>query len=495
MEDIQHNKGQERRIVMEELRLFIGNKWKPPIDNEHFTTHNPATDEEIAKVAKGGRQDAQLAMDAASKASKKFKKMSVWDRAKLLQNIARKIEEKREDLAYYLTLDQGKPFHTEAKNEVDSVIRTFYETGEQIKWLETSVIPVKDPNKLVYSTLKPKGVYAIITPWNYPYMMPTEFIAPALAAGNTMVWIPAPSTSLSAVKLMECFIEAGVPSGVINLITGMGDVVGDEVVVSKKTDAIAFCGSTSTGNIIANRGAGKPMLLELGGNGPTIVAEDAYIDYAAHSIAIASFTNAGQICSATERIFAHHSIQDELAEKITHYAKNINVGNPFDKNITMGPMNNKEVLEKNILHAEDSKDKGAKFLTGGGAIDDMSEGYYFPPTVVTNIKKDSYYYAEETFGPIAPIFAFENDEQLIQNISENRWGLTSSVFTNDINRALNLADEIPVGLLNINENSDYWEPHIPFGGASGKSSGIGRVGGKHAILEMCDLKTITINRL
>ncbi|MEI3613267.1 aldehyde dehydrogenase family protein [Pseudogracilibacillus sp. SO30301A] len=478
---------------MDKLKLFIGGSWIDSEKTEYFEAFSPSTGEVIAEVTKGTRGDAQKAIKEARVASETFRKWGVWERAELLQNIANVVEDKQEELAHYLTLDQGKPFHTEAKREVDSVIRTFRETAEQIKWLESSVIPVKAPNKRVFTYYNPKGVYAVITPWNYPYMMPTEFIAPGLAAGNTIIWVPAPSTSVTAVKLMECFAEAGVPDGVINLITGMGNVVGDEIVSNEGTDAIAFCGSTVTGNIIAQRGAGKPLLIELGGNGPTIVFEDANIDQVAESIAKASFTNAGQICSATERIFVHESVHDLLAEKLTNIANNIVVGDPFKESTMMGPLNNEVVFAKNIEHANDSKEKGATFLLGGNKVDDVESGLYFMPTVVTNVTKDSLYYTEETFGPIAPLFTFSTTEELLEMFKENKWGLTASIFTNQINRAFTLAEEIPSGLVNINDNSDYWEPHIPFGGVSGKSSGIGRVGGKSAILEMSDVRTITID--
>lgn len=478
---------------MDKLKMYIGESWLESENSEYFETENPATGKVIAKVSKGTRNDAKKAIKEARIAFEKYRKKSVWERSELLQNIAHVVEKNKEELAYYLTLDQGKPFHTEAKREVDSVIRTFRETAEQIKWLESSVIPVKDPNKKVFTFYKPRGVYGVITPWNYPYMMPTEFIAPGLAAGNTIVWVPAPSTSVTAVKLMECFIEAGVPPGVINLVTGMGKIVGDEVVSNEGTDAIAFCGSTVTGNIIAERGAGKPLLIELGGNGPTIVFEDANLDQAAEAIAKACFTNAGQICSATERIFVHESVHDILAEKLTNIAKNIVVGDPFNEQTMMGPLNNESVYAKNIEHANDSRENGATFLFGGTRVDEKEEGYYFMPTVVTHVKKDSLYYQEETFGPIAPLFTFKNTDELLEMFKENKWGLSAAIFTNQISRAFTLAEEVPAGLININDNSDYWEPHLPFGGASGKSSGIGRVGGKSAILEMSDLRTITID--
>ncbi|MBD1381517.1 aldehyde dehydrogenase [Bacillus sp. IB182487] len=473
--------------------MFIGGKWQKAEGDKHFLAYSPSTGGEIAHVAEGSRDDARQAIQAAKKASEKFREWSVWERADLLQRIAMVVEQKKEELAHFLTLDQGKPYFTEALKEVASVVRAFSETAEQIKWLETSYTPTKDPHKRVFSFLQPKGVYAIITPWNYPLMVPTEFIAPGIAAGNTMVWVPAPTTSVCSVKFAECFEEAGVPEGVINLVTGMGGVAGDEIVSNPHTDAIAFCGSSATGKVIAERGAGKPLLLELGGNGPTIVLKDADLEHAAQSIAKGCFTNAGQVCSATERILVHSDIHDALVEKLTAQAKQIVLGDPFDARTTMGPLNNYPVIEKNEKHAADSQKRGSTFLVGGKRAAHLSNDLFFEPTVIIDVKQDSLYNLDETFGPVAPVLSFRTQEELLKITYQNKWGLAAAIYTNHLKEGISLAEKMPTGLVNINENSNYWEPHLPFGGVAGKSSGIGRVGGKYAIQEMSDLKTISID--
>lgn len=478
---------------METCKLWIGGEWVDALSGKHFQAISPSTEQPIALIAEGSREDAQRAITAARQASESFREWSIWDRAALLQRIAAVIEKRKEELAHTLTLDQGKPYHHEAIREVESVIRAFSETGEMVKWLESPFTPTKDPYKRVYSFYQPKGVYAVITPWNYPYMVPTEFIAPGLAAGNTMVWVPAPTTSLCAVKLAECFEEAEVPAGVINLVTGMGNVVGDEIVANPQTDAIAFCGSTATGKTIAERGAGKPLLLELGGNGPTIVLKDAELDHAIPSIANACFYNAGQICSATERILVDASIHDEVAERLTEQAKQIVVGDPFDEKSTMGPLNNHPVVEKNVQHALDSEKRGATFLTGGKRAEHLGSSLFFEPTVVTNVHLDSLYNTDETFGPVAPIIAFQSEEEMLNIALQNHWGLAAAIYTTQIKKAITLAEKLPTGLVNINDNSNYWEHHLPFGGVAGRNSGIGRVGGRNAIIEMSDLKTISID--
>ena len=474
-------------------KMYINGKWVESLEGKYFDAYSPSTGNIIAKIAEGTRDDAKLAIQAARSATSTFAAKSVWERSELLKAISMVIERRKEELAYELTLDQGKPYYSEALAEVSAMAKTFLEAAEQIKWLETSFIPVEDKNKRVFSIRQPRGVYAIVTPWNFPYMIPTEYLSAGLAAGNTIVWVPAPTTSLCAVKLMECLEEAGVPKGVVNLVTGMGPVVGDEIVSNPGTDAIGFTGSSATGRLIAARGAGKPMLLELGGNGPTIVLKDADVDQAAKSIAAGCFFNAGQVCSSTERILVHKEIHDVFVEKLVAHAKEVVLGDPFDQRTTMGPLNNYQVAEKNDQHARDAIDKGATILVGGKRATHLKSNLFFEPTVIIDIKEDCLYNKEETFGPVAPVLSFSSNEEALEIAHRNKWGLVSSVFTMNMKEAIYFAERLRTGIVNINDNSNYWEPHIPFGGASGKSSGIGRLGGKHSIMEMSDLKTICLD--
>lgn len=473
--------------------MYIDGQWVEALEGRYFDTHNPTTQEVIAKIPEGSREDARRAIKSARKALTTISSMSVWERSKLLQSIVSVLESKKEELARTLSIDQGKPYYSEALGEIGATINCFVAAAEQIKYLETPVFPVEDKNKRVLSILQPKGVYAVITPWNFPFMIPAEYLAPGLAAGNSIVWVPAPTTSVCAIKLMECLEEAGVPEGVVNLVTGVGSVVGDEIVSNPGTDAVGFTGSTVTGNKIASRAAGKPLLLEMGGNGPTIVLRDADLDKAAHSIAGGCFFNAGQVCSATERLLVHRDVHDELVEKLVNYAKEVRLGDPLDKNTTMGPLNNEKVAEKNKLHAEDSVNKGAKILIGGSNPSNLGSSLFFEPTVIVDVTEDCLYHSEETFGPVAPVMSFETNEEVLAIADNNPWGLVSSVFTNNINEALFFAEKLRSGSVIINDNSNYWEVHLPFGGASGKASGIGKIGGKYSIQEMSDLKTIAID--
>jgi succinate-semialdehyde dehydrogenase/glutarate-semialdehyde dehydrogenase len=476
-----------------QYRMYIDGKWVDSSDGQTFESYSPATGKTIGYLPAGTREDARQAIAAARRASEMFRETSVWERSELLKNIVEVIKSRKEELAFYLTLDQGKPFHTEAAAEIAGMIKMYEEASELIKWNETPVIPVEDKNKRVLTIRQPRGVYAVITPWNFPFTIPSEYLSAGLAAGNTIVWVPAPTTSICAVKLMECFEQAGVPKGVVNLVTGRGDVVGDEIVGNPGTDAIGFTGSSATGKTIAARGAGKPLLLELGGNGPTIVLKSADVQMAAAAIANGCFANAGQVCSSTERILAHESIYDELLSALAEHARKVRLGDPFLPETTMGPLNNYQVLEKNIAHAEDARNRGARFLAGGKTAEGMASPLYFEPTVIADVTKDFMYHNEETFGPVAPVMPFKTNEEALELANAGSWGLVNSVFTSSLKESMYFAERLRAGIVNINEHSNYWEPHVPFGGVSGKASGIGRLGGKYTINEMSDLKTICID--
>lgn len=475
------------------LKMHVGGHWVESEGGKTFEAHNPATGEVIATLPEGTREDARRAVAAANENKHKIAGMSVWDRSRLCMRIAEVMERRKEELARVLTEDQGKPYHTEALPEVEFAIHGFRSTAEQVKWLESSVIPVEDANKRVFSFRQPRGVYAVVTPWNFPINIPVEYLAPALAAGNAVVWVPAPTTSVCAVKLMECLEEAGVPAGVVNLVTGPGPVVGDEIVAHAGTSAVGFTGSPPTGRHIAQRAAGKPLLLELGGNGPTIVLEDADLDMAAAVTASGCFFNAGQVCSATERILVHRRAHDGLAGRLVAAAKAVRLGDPFDPATTMGPLNNRPTAEKMDRHIADGVAKGAAILFGGGRAAGMGSDLFYTPTVVDRITEDSLFNTEETFGPVAPLMPIADYDEALAIANRCSLGLVSAVFTRSIKSAFYFAERLRTGIVNVNENSNYWESHIPFGGVAGTQSGIGRIGGKHTLMEMTDLRTMCID--
>ena len=346
--------------------MYIGGTWVGGASGETFEATNPATGEPIALLQKGSPADVDRAVEAATEASRTYRTAPVWERAAVCERVADVLRSRRDEVARALSLDQGKPLHTEAYAEVDLAVEGTVRAAAHVKHLTGETIPVADPNKRVFTRREARGVYAVVTPWNFPVNIPTEYLAPALATGNTVVWVPAPTTSYCAVVLAEVFAEAGVPAGVVNLVTGEGAVVGDAAVAHAGTHAVGFTGSPATGRKIAVRAAGKPLLLELGGNGPTIVFADADLKEAATAIAGGAFFNAGQTCAATEVVFAERPIQEELVRLLAEETARVRLGAPDDPATTMGPLNNASVAAKMDRHIADARAGGAQVVRGGG---------------------------------------------------------------------------------------------------------------------------------
>jgi len=471
---------------------FIGGAWRDDPAGEIKPVRSPIDGSTIGTMSWSSRHAAVEAIVAARRAQPAWCKVSTWDRASAMRRIGDAIAARRSELAALLTLEQGKPY-AESYFEVGKSVDGFNLAADLVKYLEGQTIPTEDPNKRVMTFYRPRGVYAVVTPWNFPVNIPVEYIAPGLAAGNTIVWTPAPTTSLVAAALMRAIEDADLPPGVLNLVTGAGAVVGDEIVSNSGTDAIGFTGSAATGKQISLRAAGKPQLMELGGNGPVVILEDADLDRAAAATASGCFVNAGQVCSSSERILVHRKVQDAFAERMAEEARKIVLGDPRKDGVTMGPLNNSGVAAKVASHVTDALERGAQAVTGGKAPSGYPSPLYFEPTVLTGVPREALINMEETFGPVAPLLAIDSDEEAFEIAADNRYGLVSSVFTQDIDKAFRYIEEMPTGIVNINDTSNYWELHIPFGGMSGKDSGTGRVGGRHALMAMCDLKTASFS--
>lgn len=470
----------------------IGGVWRGDPAGEVRPVHSPIDGSVIGTMSWSSRPAAIRAIAAARRAQPAGRKVSTWDRAQAMRRIGEAIAAHRPELAALLTLEQGKPY-AEALFEVGKSMDGFNLAADLVKYLEGQTIPTEDPTKRVITFYRPRGVYAVVTPWNFPVNIPVEYIAPGLAAGNTIVWTPAPTTSLVAVALMHAIEEADLPPGVLNLVTGADAVVGDEIVSNPGADVVGFTGSAATGKQISQRAAGKPQLMELGGNGPVVILDDADLDRAATATASGCFVNAGQVCSSSERILVHRKVYDEFAERIAAEARKIVLGDPHKDGVTMGPLNNAGVATKVASHVKDALERGAEAITGGKAPADFPSPLYFEPTVLTGVSREALINKEETFGPVAPLIMIDSDEDAFEIAADNRYGLVSSVFTQDIDRAFRYIEEMPTGIVNINDTSNYWELHIPFGGMSGKDSGTGRVGGRHALTATCDLKTATFS--
>lgn len=470
---------------------FISGRWQAPAAGETRIVRSPIDGAEIGAIAWSGREDVAHAVDAARKASPAWRRTTAFQRAGVCRAIATAIRREREMLSGLLCREQGKPI-AEAWFEVGKAADGFDLAADLAPFIEGATIPTEDPRKRVMTFYRPRGVYAVITPWNFPINIPVEYLAPGIAAGNTIVWVPAPTTSLCALALMQVIHDADLPPGIINLVTGAGDVVGDEAVVNAGTDAIGFTGSPATGRRIVERSPGKSHLMELGGNGPVVILADADLAAAAEATASGCFVNAGQVCSSSERILVHRAVYDEFAGCMVELARKIVVGDPRQQGVTMGPLNNRGVADKVAAHVADARDRGARTLTGGTPPEGMPSPLYFAPTVLAEVSRDSLINREETFGPVAPLIRVDSDDDALAAAVASRYGLVASVFTRDMNRAFRFIDELPAGIVNVNDTSNYWELHIPFGGASGTDSGVGRIGGRHTLTAMSDLRTATI---
>lgn len=475
-------------LITETPANYIDGAWAT--EPETMPALNPATGETIALLPKSTRATASRAVAAANAAQPAWGAKTAWERAALCVGLATAIDEAAERLGRILSLEQGKPL-AQGVGEVKKAADGFRMAAEQVKYLGGETLPVETPGMLVMTRRRPRGVYAVITPWNFPVNIPVEYIAPALATGNAVVWAPAPTTALVAVEFMRVLADAGLPRGLVNLVVGEGATVGDEIVAHPGTHGIGFTGSTLTGRRIAERGAGKPMLLELGGNGPVIVRADADLAKAATAAANGAFFNSGQVCAATGRVLAHASVVDELAERMVAVAREQVLGDPFHQGTTMGPLNNPTVLAKIVAHVDAAVAAGAKVLIGGKTRPDLGALFY-EATVIRDVTPDMAIAREETFGPVVPIISCADDDELMRVAQDTSYGLSMGVFSADVPRAIAMASELSAGIVNVNGSSTYWEIHLPFGGGAGTVSGLGRIGGRHTLEAMTDIRMISI---
>src|SRR6202140_839558 len=438
-------------VARDVKKMFVDGKWTESESGQLFEATSPATGEVIAQVPKGTRADARKAIDAAHRARKQMAALKGFERSRRLHKIAEAIERRREELGRILTLDQGKPLVAEALGEVDEAAEYFRIAAEDLKRLEGRVLPSASPSKLVLARHYPRGVYGIITPWNWPLTMAAELIAPALAAGNTVVWTPATSTSVISVALMECLAEADFPAGAVNLVTGPGAEVGDEVAGHPLVDGVGLDGATETGASVARRAAGKHVMLELGGNGPQVVFADANVERAVQGAIVGCYLCAGQSCTAGERILVEEPIHDEFVERLEEAARALRLGDPFEAETTLGPLNNEGVATKMDEHVADALAGGAKLVLGGKRADGFPTRLYYPATILDGVEPSMRVSQEEKFGPIAPIIKFRDEKQALALANDSPYGLLGAVYTKDLSRALRFADGLETGWVNINE--------------------------------------------
>ncbi len=474
------------------LQNFIAGDWADSTGEQVRQIVSPVTGETLAEVPDASPDDVARAAKAARDAQPGWAALSAWDRAKICHAIAEKIDERREDMARELTLEQGKPYGAEALPDLEEIAENFRIAAEDVKRLDSAVLPSQDVNKRILTFRKPNGVYACITPWNFPSLIPSELIAPGIAVGNTIVVKPSEWTPIAMATFMQAMADAGLPEGVVNVVYGGGEV-GEGLITDENVDCVGFVGSHTTAEKIVRAAGLKRSLIEASGNGPVIVLDDADLESAAKGAVFGGFFCAGQVCCATERVLVDKRVHDDFLAAVVKEAETWKLGDPYDDDTLVGPMNNEPTAQKMDAHLEDALGKGAEIVVGGQREGDRPTNLYYQPTVIDQVGTDTLINRDETFGPIVPLITVDGDDQALEVANDSYLGLQAAVYTKSLNRAFRFLDNLRVGNVVVNDSTDYWEAHEPFGGGSGTRSGWGRIGGRYTMLDMTDLKTAVID--
>ena len=474
------------------LQSFIGGEWVDATGDDVREIVSPVTGETLAEAPGASAEDVARAARAAREAQPKWAALSAWDRAEVCHRIADALDERTEELARELSLEQGKPFRAEAVAEIEETAENFRLAAEDVKRLETAVIPSQDVNKRILTFRKPNGVYAAITPWNFPVTIPGELIAPGIAAGNTLVVKPSEWTPVAMASFMQVMAEAGLPEGVVNVIYGDGRV-GERLITDENVDCVGFVGSHTTAEKIVRAAGLKRSLIEASGNGPVVVCADADLEAAAKGAVYGGFFCAGQVCCATERVLVDRRVHDDFLAAVVDEAGGWPLGDPFDDATLVGPLNNEPTAQKMDAHLEDAVAKGAEIVVGGARDAGRPTQLYYQPTVVDRVGLDTLINRDETFGPIVPLITVADDDEALAVANDSHLGLQAAVYTRSLKRAFRYLDNLRVGNVVVNDSTDYWEAQEPFGGAAGTRTGWGRIGGRYTLLDMTDLKTAVLD--
>jgi succinate-semialdehyde dehydrogenase/glutarate-semialdehyde dehydrogenase len=454
-----------------------------------FDVHDPATGKKLTDVANLGPQEAEAAIAAANAAWPAWRNKTGKERSIILRKWFDLLMANQEDLGRIMTAEQGKPL-AEAKGEVAYGASFVEWYAEEAKRVNGETLPQFDNNRRLMVLKQPIGVCAAITPWNFPLAMITRKVAPALAAGCPVVIKPAELTPLTALAAAELAIRAGIPAGVLNILSADSDnsiAIGKVFCSSDIVRHISFTGSTEVGRILMAQSAPsiKKLALELGGNAPFIVFDDADIDSAVEGAMASKYRNAGQTCVCANRIYVQDAVYDEFVQKFTAKVKTLKVGNGFDEGVVQGPLIEDAAVQKVERHVQDAIQKGGKVMVGGHKID----GQFFEPTVIANASADMLCAREETFGPFAPVFRFHQDQEAIDAANNTEFGLASYFYSRDIGRIYRVSEALEYGMVGINVGIIATE-HVPFGGV--KQSGLGREGSQHGMDEYLEMKYLCL---
>lgn len=476
-----------------DYKLYINGQWINSYDNKFMNVTNPADGSVVGRVAVGGKNETKVAISSAYEEFRDWSNTTAKERSKILRKWYDLIMEEKEEIAKIMTLEQGKPLK-EANGEVIYGAGFVEWYAEEAKRIYGETIPSPKQNKRILVHKQPVGIVAAITPWNFPAAMITRKLAPALAAGCTIIVKPASATPLTAIKLLELLEKAGLPKGVANLIIGDSKVIGDTLMEDERVRKITFTGSTKVGKKLMSKSADtvKNISLELGGHAPLIVFDDADIDKAVDGTIASKFRNGGQVCIATNRVYVQEGIKDKYIERLKEKVKKLKIGNGFNDDTDIGPIIDKDGYDKIDNHIEDAIDKGAKIIIGGKGIKENKNkeaGLYFEPTLIEDVTDDMDIMKEETFGPVVPIQTFQEENEAIHLANNTNYGLAAYLFTENISRGIKVSESLEYGIVGLNDGGPS-TPEAPFGGF--KESGIGREGGHFGIEEFIEVKYISI---
>jgi succinate-semialdehyde dehydrogenase/glutarate-semialdehyde dehydrogenase len=468
-------------------RCYLDGQWLGAART--FAVVDPATEATLAEVPDMRADETRRAIAAAARALRGWRARPAKERSAILRRWYTAMLENQEDLAQILTAEQGKPL-AEARAEVAygaSFVEWF---AEEAKRAYGDVIPAPQPDRRFVVLKEPVGVCAAITPWNFPVAMVTRKVAPALAAGCTVVLKPAEQTPLSALALAVLAERAGIPAGVLNVITGDAVTIGRELTGNPTVRKVTFTGSTEVGRILMRQSADtlKKLSLELGGNAPFIVFDDADIDAAVEGAMMSKYRNTGQTCVSANRIYVQDGVYEAFAARLVERVRTLKVGRGTEEGVAVGPLIDRQGAEKVQAHLADATAKGARVLTGGRRL----QGLFFEPTVIADARPDMRLYREETFGPVAPLFRFRTEDEVIAMANDSEYGLAAYFYARDIGRIWRVAEALEVGMVSINTGV-FSSELAPFGGV--KQSGIGREGSKYGLDEFLSIKFLCLGGL
>ncbi|WP_438503640.1 aldehyde dehydrogenase [Ectobacillus ponti] len=475
-----------------DCRHFIDGKYVASGNQKTFVNVNPATEEILGTVAEGGKEEIDLAVAAARKALRgPWKKMTQHERISIIRRIGDIILERKDELARLESLDTGKPYWLSGTVDIPRSAYNFHFFADYLRSIGTEAYQ-HDDVAINYAVRRPVGVVGLINPWNLPLLLLTWKLAPCLAAGNTAVIKPAELTPMTATLLGEICKEAGVPDGVVNIVHGFGpDSAGSALTEHPDVDAISFTGETTTGKIIMKAAAQslKRLSYELGGKNPNIIFADSDLDEVLETTLKSSFINQGEVCLCGSRIYVQRPVYEAFVEKFTAKAKELTVGHPFDPNTKVGALISEEHYSRVSSYIQLAKAEGGTVVTGGKRPEGLEKGFYLEPTIITGLDRSCRVVREEIFGPVVTVLPFDTEEEVVEQANDTHYGLSATVWTNDLRRAHRVAGQIEAGIVWVNT----WflrDLRTPFGGM--KQSGIGREGGMHSFEFYSELTNICI---